>query len=287
MKLNKIIFLNLKIIIIFTSLKISNADTDYEQLLTPSGDFSLPESLKRFARLRCLQQYPLADSVNFTSTHETQCFLQCWLYKMGLMNLVTRGLDSAKFMDIWDDIDEAFEEKCMEKFEFDEPLSGKCEDTYHKLMEYRTNCLELFEFTFGLNSTWSSKEPSKAIGQSASEFCDSIEEGVETVTEHSQSAEVSFLGHYKSKLECLYQNYHYLDAYGRIDESEIILSYQEANVDNEDTRTVIKMCVHHANEKFQPNNLMEEVFELQTCLKKLSPEFQIVEQRRDDISREY
>ncbi|XP_058974496.1 uncharacterized protein LOC101897820 [Musca domestica] len=274
-------------IIILISAKASCGDTDYDAFSNISKDFSLPESLKRFARMRCLQTYPQADFHNFTNTHDTQCFLQCFLYKLGLMNLSTRGLDSNKFLDLWDDIDEAFEEKCMDKFKFDEPLSGNCADTYHKLMEYRSHCLELFEFTFGQNSTWNSKEPSKSIGQSASEFCDSIEEGVETVTENSQSPEISFLGHYKSKLECLFQNYHYLDGYGRIDESEIILSYEEAQANSEDRRQVIKMCVHHANGNYHENNLKDEVFELQTCLKKYSPEFPLVSQRRDEVSREY
>lgn len=51
----------------------------------------------------------------------------------------------------------------MDKFQFDEPLSGKCSDSYRKLMEFRAHCWELFDFTFGVNSTWKSKEVSMVI----------------------------------------------------------------------------------------------------------------------------
>lgn len=52
----------------------------------------LTDAFMRHARLRCLQQYPLADVVNYSDNPETHCYLHCFLYKSGLMDLTTRGL---------------------------------------------------------------------------------------------------------------------------------------------------------------------------------------------------
>uniref|UniRef100_A0A1L8E6B0 Putative secreted protein n=2 Tax=Haematobia irritans TaxID=7368 RepID=A0A1L8E6B0_HAEIR len=194
---------------------------------------------------------------------------------------------SLKFSDIWDDIEEAFEEKCLEKFQFGESLNGKCSDTYRKLIEFRTHCWELFEYTFGGNSTWKSKDPSKSIGQSASEFCDSFDEDGNVATESSLSIELTFESMFKSKLICLYKNYHYLDAYGRVDESELQRSYDEALIDVDESNSFIKICSRRANSKYRTDYLGDMVFELQSCMKQHSPEFATVVQLRNEHSKDY
>uniref|UniRef100_A0A1I8PD45 Uncharacterized protein n=1 Tax=Stomoxys calcitrans TaxID=35570 RepID=A0A1I8PD45_STOCA len=248
----------------------------------------LPESLIRFASQRCMEQYPQADAFNWTDTADTHCYSQCLLHKMGLMNLRTRGLDNIKLMDIWDDIEEAFdEERCVDNINIGQPLSGKCVDSYSKLMELRTHCLELFEYTFMGNSSWKSKDPSKSIGQSASEFCDSFDEDGDVATESTQSLEITFQSLYKNKLVCLYQNYHFIDAYGRVDDIELLRSYEEAQMDVTEAKEFVKYCSHKANSKFKRDNLSDAVFELQYCLKQKSPEFEMISQLRNERSRSY
>uniref|UniRef100_A0A1I8PCX3 Uncharacterized protein n=1 Tax=Stomoxys calcitrans TaxID=35570 RepID=A0A1I8PCX3_STOCA len=221
----------------------------------------LPESLIRFASQRCMEQYPQADAFNWTDTADTHCYSQCLLHKMGLMNLRTRGLDNIKLMDIWDDIEEAFdEERCVDNINIGQPLSGKCVDSYSKLMELRTHCLELFEYTFMGNSSWKSKDPSKSIGQSASEFCDSFDEDGDVATEN---------------------------AYGRVDDIELLRSYEEAQMDVTEAKEFVKYCSHKANSKFKRDNLSDAVFELQYCLKQKSPEFEMISQLRNERSRSY
>lgn len=67
-----------------------------------------------------------------------------------------------KFMEIWEQIEEAFkEDTCLERFDFIEALNGYCSDTYRKLIEFRNNCLELFEYTFATSSTWKPDDVSR------------------------------------------------------------------------------------------------------------------------------
>lgn len=60
---------------------------------------------------------------------------------------------------------------------------------------------------------------SKKIGESASEFCDFLDEDNIPAKETSQDQEVTLLSRYKEKLKCIFENIHYLDAYGRVDVS--------------------------------------------------------------------
>ncbi|XP_065367967.1 uncharacterized protein LOC135960575 [Calliphora vicina] len=278
----------LKILLILLAISVDSNHCQESMELT---NFSLSDSLIRHARLRCLEQYPQADTVNYSDTHETHCFLQCFLYKMGLMDLKTRGLNSKKFIDIWEKIEEAFEEDtCLERFDFSEPLNGNCTDCYRKLMEFRSNCLELFEYFFTTNSTWKTENSinSKEIGQSATEFCDFIDgENIVAREATSQDEEVSLLSQYKNKLKCIFHNIHYLDAYGRVDESEINLSYLEANEDFPESRAVIHNCSHRANTKYHKYDAGNMVLELQKCLKAQSPVYDKVYKLRDETSRQY
>ncbi|TMW53292.1 hypothetical protein DOY81_001592 [Sarcophaga bullata] len=262
-----------------------------ETVSKESPDFIFNDAHVRHSRLRCMQRYPLADADNYSDNAETHCFLQCFLYRMGLMDLATRGLDSRKFIDIWERIDEAFEEDaCMERFYFNEPLAGNCSDTYRKLMEFRNNCLELFDYTFSSNSTWKSEDSksTKKVGQSATEFCDTLEvnDNVEA-KESSEEDDVTLLSQYMKKLICIFENIHYLDAYGRVDQSEIIMSYKEAQEDSVETRSIITICSHRANTKFQQHHYGHMVLELQKCLKSKSPIYGKVYQLRDELSRQY
>lgn len=162
-------------------------------------------------------------------------------------------------MDIWERIDEAFEEDtCMERFYFNEPLTGNCIDSYRKLMEFRKNCLELFEYTFGSNSTWKSEDVSgkckifllylylygnnfkfcslqsqysKKIGQSATEFCDALDSDNVEAKEFSDEEDVTLLTQYMKKLSCIFENFHYLDAYGRVDVSTSDILFKISNPD--------------------------------------------------------
>ncbi|XP_023308743.2 uncharacterized protein LOC111690488 [Lucilia cuprina] len=275
------------ILVIFLATSV---DINYCQESGELRNSNLSDALIRHARLRCLQQYPQADTINYSNSPETQCFLHCFLYRMGLMDLNTRGLNSRKFIDIWEKIEEAFEEDiCLDRFDFSEPLSGKCIDTYRKLMEFRNNCLELFEYTFTTNSTWKKEDPklSKKIGQSATEFCDFINAENIMAKETSQDEEVSLLTEYKEKLQCIFENIHYLDAYGRIDESEINLSYQEALEDSIESRDVVRNCSRRANAKYDKYYFGNMVWELQKCLKAQSPVYDKVYKLRDKISRNY
>ncbi|KAM7360552.1 uncharacterized protein ACRADG_006098 [Cochliomyia hominivorax] len=270
---------------------IINVDSNVGQESTEATDFSISEAFMRFARLRCLQEFPMADIANFSDTTETHCFMHCYLYKMGLMNLTTRGLNSEKFIGIWEHIEEAFlEDTCMDRFDFSEALNGTCFDSYRKLMEFRSNCLELFDYTFNTNSTWRSENPKfgKKVGQSATEYCDLIDEENITSKETSQNKEVSLLSQYQNKLKCIFENIHYLDAYGRVDEYEIILSYQEASEYSVQSEADIKTCCHRANSKYQQNNLGNAVLELQKCLKAQNASvYEKVLKLRDENSRTY
>lgn len=102
-----------------------------------------------------------------------------------------------------------------------------------------------------------------------------------------QDEDISFISLYKENLQCIFQNFHYLDAYGRVDESEVLLSYQEANLDSPESRAIIKKCCHQANSKFQSDFYADMVMELQNCLKLLSSDYLTVYKLRDETSQQY
>ncbi|GBP13253.1 hypothetical protein EVAR_72902_1 [Eumeta japonica] len=106
-------------------------------------------------------------------------------------------------------------------------------------------------------------------------------------TENSVETDVSLMSQYKDKLECIFKNIRYLDTYGRVDESEIRLSFQEAGENSVELQDGVRICAHRTNSKYQAGYLGNSVLELQRCLTNLDTAYAKVFKIRDETSRHY
>lgn len=180
-------------------------------------------------------------------------------------------------------------------------LSGRCQDYYKILVECKHKYRDLFEFIFNERSPKTTNE----IGESATEICANGLYTADNVDFLVKPVLVEQL-----KLVCIFANFHYLDAYQRVDVSwvrkifskysflrennnlflkveEIMISYDEAQALNQHTREIIEDCAHRANALYRINDYGDMALTLNTCLRRESSDYSKVFVLRDKNSRKY
>uniref|UniRef100_A0A1A9VYB2 Uncharacterized protein n=1 Tax=Glossina austeni TaxID=7395 RepID=A0A1A9VYB2_GLOAU len=259
-------FTSFLIVFIFSSREEASA-------LNETSRFVLKESSVRFAQMRCAEKYPDARPFpNYADTPANHCYVYCLFYKLGLIDLRSRDLDEKKLQDVCEDF--GFETvKSLSK-----SLSGRCQDYYKILVECKPKYRDLFEFIFNERLPKTLNE----IGESATEICAN---GLYTANNVDFLVKPVLVE--QLKFVCIFTNFHYLDAYQRVDIEEIMLSYDEAQALKPHTREIIEDCAHRANALYKINNYGDMVLTLNTCLRRESSDYSKVFALRDKNSRKY
>uniref|UniRef100_A0A1A9WB55 Uncharacterized protein n=1 Tax=Glossina brevipalpis TaxID=37001 RepID=A0A1A9WB55_9MUSC len=241
--------------------------------LNETTRFVLKESNVRFAHMRCAEKHPDARPFpDYPDMPANYCYVYCLFYKLGLIDLRSRDLDLKKLQDVTEKF--GFETvKSLPKF-----LSGRCQDYYKILVECRQRYQDLYEFIFNEQSA----KRTNNTGESTTVQCDNelhTSDNIELLDKPLLIQELKFV--------CIFENFHYLDAYKRVDVKEIILSYEEAQALNPHSQEIIEDCVHRANALYKINDYGDMVLTLHKCLLRGSSDYLNVFGLRDENSRKY
>ncbi|KAL9894415.1 uncharacterized protein LOC119635189 [Glossina fuscipes] len=259
-------FIPFLIVFIFSSRR-ANA-------LNETSRFVLKESNVRFAQMRCAEKYAdVGPFPNYADTPANHCYVYCLFYKLGLIDLRSRDLDQKKLQDVCEDF--GFERvKDLPK-----SLSGRCRDYYKILVECKHRYRDLFEFIFNERSP---KTTANNIGESATETCAGglfTANNVDFLVKPVLAEQLKFV--------CIFANFHYLDAYQRVDVEEIMISYDEAQALKQHTREIVEDCAHRANALYKKNDYGDMALTLHKCLRRESSDYSKVFALRDKNSRKY
>ncbi|XP_055381448.1 uncharacterized protein LOC129612030 [Condylostylus longicornis] len=270
-------------------------------------NYQLKEENIRFAFQRC-QNESNADTRlillwnvwKFPDNKLTHCYIKCIFYKLGLINLKDMGLNKKKFMLILKRSNTALDALSMSDLtsynklveEIFKPLDSTCE-SYYKMWVFLIDRLGINDIRNGFTNLRNSAI-SKPVGQKASDFCYNYSINYfysETISDFSIFSNFS-----KCLEKCIYQYFHFIDAYGRVDVKEILQSYSEVNqislklgskIDMSPRyRIEIEKCAHYANARYY-QGLCLVASKLHKCLKENVKSYSTIFKYRDELTIYY
>nr|ALZ41680.1 odorant binding protein 18 [Liriomyza sativae] len=284
------------ILVVFELNVVGAQEVDTKQI------FLFPDDV-RFAKRRCEEEFARNNTFllekwrkhEYPDQRETHCFIKCYLRRLGLVNLLTRGLDNDKLYQLWENIDLETSENCLANLELEFDLNDLCVSYYKKWLRLRQKCeqeVQKLFYELGPNYEYPMKYqlPSKAFEMSAIEFCESLDTMEKnTVAEMTQSVNVES-EQFQCKFGCIYKRFHYFDAYDRLDESEIIRSFLEVANISESNLLAIKHCIHQAQMLYTglERGYCNMAYVLHKCLtNRFGKQFKIVTINRNKLSKQY
>lgn len=185
----------------------------------------------------------------FPDKKETHCYVKCFLEKLGLIDLVSRGLDANKIFQQIDENDLSTEESDFwDILEVD--LSGTCKSYYTKWMQMNERFPHIFRKAFYGSEKdikyfyQANPYGAKRRGMTAIDFCISSSQ-TENDNDYNAPSEP------QCYWECVFIHFRYFDAYGRVDRNEVVSSFKDydGNVASSNLED-INACVHQSNEEY-------------------------------------
>lgn len=225
------------------------------------------------------------SSWEFPNNHQTYCYIKCFLYKSGLINLESRGLDVDKIATIVIDhgigSDESSEFLDDIYGNFSQPLSGTCESYYHEWMElyekYKNFIERIFFVRLSDKKSFYKKNKEMARGEAVFEKYYGL--SALNYCKLMKKRKLDFC-----YLECVFKHLHYFDAYGRVDKTEVVQSFHEALKYEVSDLEKIEFCVHTSNQLYNLG-LCQVSKQLHRCLSAEINSYLCVIEIRDKLSK--
>uniref|UniRef100_A0A0A1XQI6 37 kDa salivary gland allergen Aed a 2 n=1 Tax=Zeugodacus cucurbitae TaxID=28588 RepID=A0A0A1XQI6_ZEUCU len=253
----------------------------------------MPEEV-RYAKHRCSHELPKANVnwgaqifSNEAEVRDTQCYVKCFLRRVGLIRLDTLGWDFYRVGAMFYNIiqrNQSFPENCLAALVMaDDEMNGECEPYYNTWIKLFQNCRLAFNYFFYYDVELEELAFEKPLplyrepGIEPFQFCSAV---LRAETIDMESPDFAF---------CIYLQLHYFDSYGRIDTSEIIHSFAGSDRLTAFNENVIKSCAHLANAHYiNGQNTKEMAQQMTTCLtKNASEDYSFVLQYWNQVMRDY